>query len=96
MKEHPNLKTYVSGQTSALKRYGFGIWDLICGEKRFYESFKLHDAASLVQSSFGMSSKTAHQYTSAVLHNVYLDQDHENPCLEKRTAGWRLLPVEYN
>lgn len=96
MKPHPNLKSYCSGQLSALDRYGFDIWDLICGQCHFYDGFRLGEAAKIVENTFGLSNKTALQYTSAVLHNVLLDQDEANPCLEKLGGGWRLRLVEYS
>lgn len=97
MKPHPSLKTYHTGQTGMLESYGSEIWDTITAERRFYEPFRTKDAAARVAAAMGFAPKTALLYTTAVLHNVLLDQDQDNPCLIRLPAArWQLPRVQYD
>ena len=95
MLPHPHLKTYHTGQVRALQKYGFPIWDIICAHGGFYRPFKASEAAAMISDSLDLVRKTAIYYTMAVLNNVLLDQDQNNPCLEKLGPRWRLREVEY-
>lgn len=97
MQAHPNLPRSSSGIIPMLELRGYEMWDTVCAQPNFYKPFRISDAVKLICKNFGWAERTSQAYTQALLNNIMLTQDQDNPCLRKiRNGLWQLLEVEYN